>query len=140
MVVVGRLWFSFAAFLVSSHFESIFHLSTILFAPSTTLGDCWLNDLWKYDIETQHWTCIQESSGPSSSATAAALPTATSDGNLQNKNDELTVLNTTNGINAQPVVQGKVPTRRFGYVSVVHDGKFVLFGGFDVRVNAVPVF
>lgn len=24
-----------------------------------------------------------------------------------------------------------VPSRRFGYVSVVHQGKFVLFGGFD---------
>jgi hypothetical protein len=28
-------------------------------------------------------------------------------------------------------VKGPVPTRRFGYVSVVHDGRFVLFGGFD---------
>jgi len=28
-------------------------------------------------------------------------------------------------------VQGPVPTRRFGYVSVVHKSKFVLFGGFD---------
>ena len=30
-----------------------------------------------------------------------------------------------------PGVRGKVPTRRFGYVSVVHDNKLVLFGGFD---------
>lgn len=26
-------------------------------------GQTWLNDLWKYDIETQMWTCLQESSG-----------------------------------------------------------------------------
>jgi hypothetical protein len=30
-----------------------------------------------------------------------------------------------------PGVKGKVPSRRFGYVSVVHDNKLVLFGGFD---------
>ena len=28
-------------------------------------------------------------------------------------------------------VQGRVPSRRFGYISVVHDNKLVLFGGFD---------
>jgi hypothetical protein len=32
---------------------------------------------------------------------------------------------------AVPGVRGRVPTRRFGYVSVVHDNKLVLFGGFD---------
>ena len=89
-----------------------------------------MNDLWKYDIETQHWTCIQESSGPSSATSAAA-----NDGTTTN-NDELSLSNH-NGMvpqqQQQPVVKGKVPTRRFGYVSVVHNGKFVLFGGFDVR-------
>jgi leucine-zipper-like transcriptional regulator 1 len=65
-----------------------------------------LNDLWKYDIETKCWTCIQESSGP----VRADEP---------------------NDGDAASNVIGKVPTRRFGYVSVVHDGKFVLFGGFD---------
>lgn len=65
-----------------------------------------MNDLWKYDIETKHWTCIQESSGP----VRADEP---------------------NDGDAAGAVLGKVPTRRFGYVSVVHDGKFVLFGGFD---------
>ena len=94
-------------------------------------GDCWLNDLWKYDIETQHWTCIQESSGPSS---AAAVGATSNNNNNNDSSEELTLLNANNGI-AQPAVQGKVPTRRFGYVSVVHNGKFVLFGGFDVRVH-----
>jgi hypothetical protein len=65
-----------------------------------------LNDLWKYDIETKCWTCIQESSGP----VRADDP---HDGDAASN------------------VLGKVPTRRFGYVSVVHNGKFVLFGGFD---------
>ena len=32
---------------------------------------------------------------------------------------------------AVPGVRGKVPSRRFGYVSVVHDNKLVLFGGFN---------
>lgn len=27
--------------------------------------------------------------------------------------------------------QRVAPSRRFGYVSVVHEGKFILFGGFD---------
>jgi leucine-zipper-like transcriptional regulator 1 len=36
--------------------------------------------------------------------------------------------NNNNNIN---FVQGKIPSRRFGYVSVVHESKFVLFGGFD---------
>ena len=111
-----------------------------------------MNDLWKYDIETKHWTCIQESSGPSSAATATAGIASTSSNNNMNdnQNDELTVSNHNNNnknshshgvmVPQQPVVQGKVPTRRFGYVSVVHNGKFVLFGGFDVRMLMdVPV-
>ena len=34
------------------------------------------------------------------------------------------------------------PSRRFGYVSVVHEGKFVLFGGFDGKrwLNDMYVF
>ena len=94
-----------------------------------------MNDLWKYDIETQHWTCIQESSGPSSAA-AASSTTSTSNNVDGSNNDELTILNPNHGL-AQPVVKGKVPTRRFGYVSVVHNGKFVLFGGFDVRIRVL---
>lgn len=68
-----------------------------------------MNDLWKYDIETQCWTCIQESSGP--------IRASNNDDPQEMQADAL---------QSQPV-----PTRRFGYVSVVHDGKFVLFGGFD---------
>merc|ERR1719183_1130483 len=54
-------------------------------------GSAWLNDLWMFDIATQRWTCIQDSS----------------DGG------------------------GRGPSRRFGYVSVVHANRFVLFGGFN---------
>jgi hypothetical protein len=71
------------------------------------------NDLWKYDIETREWTCIQESSDPirpdepNAAMGDAAAP------------------------NSGRGVKGPVPTRRFGYVSVVHNGRFILFGGFD---------
>lgn len=68
-------------------------------------GSAWLNDLWKFDIESQRWTCIQESS-------------------LLSDNDEQMDTDTAG-------VRGKVPSPRFGYVSVVHDEKLVLFGGFD---------
>jgi leucine-zipper-like transcriptional regulator 1 len=85
-----------------------------------------LNDLWKYDIETKHWTCIQESSGP-------AAVRGDSNEQLNDNGEQRNVNQNNNNANVAPVVQGKVPTRRFGYVSVVHDGKFVLFGGFDVR-------
>ena len=74
-------------------------------------GVAWLNDLWKFDIESKCWTCIQESSDPSlpeePEAAVGDVPAA----------------------GAQ--VQGQIPCRRFGYVSVVHGGKFILFGGFD---------
>lgn len=76
-------------------------------------GTSWLNDLWMFDIETQRWTCIQESSDPRADDTQSAL------------GDIMPVR-----INADGV-RGRVPSRRFGYVSVVHNHKFVLFGGFD---------
>jgi len=63
-------------------------------------GTAWLNDLWVFDIDTQIWECIQESSDTISEESAA--------------------LGSTTRV-----------CRRFGYVSVVHDNKFVLFGGFD---------
>ena len=31
---------------------------------NSCLGTAWLNDLWMFDIETQRWECIQESSDP----------------------------------------------------------------------------
>jgi Galactose oxidase, central domain len=107
-------------------------------------GDCWLNDLWKYDIETKHWTCIQESSGPSA-VRSGDTSTTNIEMAARNENNEprpqLNAMILRNaGSGGIPPVQGKVPTRRFGYVSVVHNGKFVLFGGFDVSfVHAVVV-
>eukprot|EP00986_Skeletonema_menzelii_P000229 scaffold67_cov155-Skeletonema_menzelii.AAC.3 len=77
-------------------------------------GSCWLNDLWMFDIDTQCWTCIQESSDEYSGGGQNHLEQAAAGGNNNNNN------NTNTG-----------PSRRFGYVSVVHDNKFVLFGGFD---------
>ena len=72
-------------------------------------GSTWLNDLWMFDIDTQRWTCIQESSEGMSDEVSSAL------GQLERQRAQL--------------ING--PSRRFGYVSVVHDNKFVLFGGFD---------
>jgi len=64
-------------------------------------GTSWLNDLWVFDIDTQTWECIQESSDDHESNEALGWSAS------------------------------RVPSRRFGYVSVVHNHKFVLFGGFD---------
>ncbi len=74
-------------------------------------GTSWLNDLWMFDIDTQRWTCIQESSDPRADDTQVAI-------------GEFARMNASG-------VRGRVPSRRFGYVSVVHNHKFVLFGGFD---------
>lgn len=81
-------------------------------------GQSWLNDLWKFDIESKRWTCIQASSDPVrlTDDAAAGDPIEQAAGNQ---------------------VKGKAPSRRFGYVSVVHEGKFVLFGGFGTS-EAVP--
>jgi hypothetical protein len=78
-------------------------------------GTSWLNDLWMFDIDTQRWTCIQESSDPRPATDETSLALG----------DPHTQPRTPAG------VRGQVPTRRFGYVSVVHNNKFVLFGGFD---------
>mmetsp|Transcript_11532 Transcript_11532/g.33145 ORF Transcript_11532/g.33145 Transcript_11532/m.33145 type:complete len:629 (-) Transcript_11532:81-1967(-) len=80
-------------------------------------GNSWLNDLWKYDIESMEWSCIQESSDPSSVSqpSASIEPSA-------NIND---------AAGTSLSVKDRVPSRRFGYVSVVHNNKLVLFGGFD---------
>jgi hypothetical protein len=71
-------------------------------------GDTWLNDLWTFDIETQCWTCVQESFDTDTSAHSSR--------------------SIANNLNGSDTV---VPSRRFGYVSVVHDNKFILWGGFD---------
>jgi N-acetylneuraminic acid mutarotase len=78
-------------------------------------GTAWLNDLWSFDIQTKRWTCIQESSGPAGDGGDAGV--AGGGGGLA---DAL-------GVSAEAMA----PSRRFGYVSVVHNNKFVLFGGFD---------
>ena len=69
----------------------------------------------KFDIESHEWTCIQESSDPRP-ADETNMAIGDHDGDI---------------VGTVPGVRGKVPTRRFGYVSVVHDNKLVLFGGFD---------
>ena len=105
-------------------------------------GSAWLNDLWKvrratfrggsyfggifeffepltycmkFDIESQRWTCIQESSDVRP-ADETNMAIGDHDGDIAAD---------------VPDIRGKVPSRRFGYVSVVHDNKLVLFGGFD---------
>eukprot|EP00591_Stephanopyxis_turris_P014526 CAMPEP_0195540988 /NCGR_PEP_ID=MMETSP0794_2-20130614/50854_1 /TAXON_ID=515487 /ORGANISM="Stephanopyxis turris, Strain CCMP 815" /LENGTH=593 /DNA_ID=CAMNT_0040675071 /DNA_START=14 /DNA_END=1792 /DNA_ORIENTATION=+ len=87
-------------------------------------GTAWLNDLWMFDIDTQRWECIQESSDPSSEPTQPAAAAAAA-ANLA----ETLRGGGRGGNNANN--NHTAPSRRFGYVSVVHKGKFVLFGGFD---------
>ena len=76
-------------------------------------GNSWLNDLWKFDIETSRWTCLQESSDPDPAIDDAMGGVGRAGGSLAAQNRRV------------------APSRRFGYVSVVHEGKFILFGGFD---------
>jgi hypothetical protein len=73
-------------------------------------GSSWLNDLWKFDIESQRWECIQESSDPTTEPSGEDHPAM----------EQLA---------GGKQVRGKAPSRRFGYVSVVHEGKLVLFAG-----------
>lgn len=68
----------------------------------------WLNDLWKYDIETQHWSCLQESSGET--------------GQQQPHDHDASAVGT---------IPLRGPSRRFGYVSVVHQNTLIVWGGFD---------
>lgn len=67
-----------------------------------------------FDIDTQRWTCIQESTDPRPATDETSL--ALGDPRIQQIDGG---------------VRGRVPSRRFGYVSVVHNNRFVLFGGFD---------
>jgi leucine-zipper-like transcriptional regulator 1 len=84
--------------------------------PGGYNGSAWLNDLWKFDIQSKRWSCIQDSSDPLGEEDAGVI----------RGNDGMEIL--VNGVNG---VRGKKPSRRFGYVSVVHDNKLVIFGGFD---------
>jgi hypothetical protein len=107
-------------------------------------GNTWLSDLWSYDITSRRWTCIQESSASSSSsndtdnvndettATSDVINTSTmaaegpSAGNGRVQDDGVTARN-----NNRTNLSRKRPCCRFGYVSLVHDNKFILWGGFD---------
>lgn len=108
-------------------------------------GNSWLNDLWCFDIDTQCWTCIQESSDDSGGGGGSNY-----DGGVQlqqqqqqhNDNrlmeeDQVVAAGGGGGEHNNIVDNNNIrnnstgPSRRFGYVSVVHDNKFVLFGGFD---------
>lgn len=93
-------------------------------------GRSWLNDLWRFDVVSQRWTCLEETS-PDILRVAA--------------DDE-----TTAGIGmphgglgiSSADTRRKRPSCRFGYVSVVHDNKLVLWGGFDGQrwLNDMYVF
>jgi len=86
-------------------------------------GNSWLNDLWMFDIDTQRWTCIQESSDEYNGGSGGH--------NLEQGDHSLAVAAAAGGNNIVNNSNSSGPSRRFGYVSVVHDNKFVLFGGFD---------
>ena len=83
-------------------------------------GTAWLNDLWSFDIQTKRWTCIQESSGPAGDGNGGDDATRGGGGAGGGGGGG-------DALGAAAVA----PSRRFGYVSVVHNNKFVLFGGFD---------
>jgi leucine-zipper-like transcriptional regulator 1 len=84
----------------------------------------------QFDIESRHWTCIQESSDPRP-ADETNMAMGDHDGNQNNNNNNMIVPGAAPGRGVGGGVRGRVPSRRFGYVSVVHENKLVLFGGFD---------
>jgi len=113
-------------------------------------GTSWLNDLWCFDIDTARWTCLQQNSDESTvnssnrGSNSNAIDTAAAGGvaasaaivaaggvniGLISSNRRSSAANISSSSNATST--GTPPSRRFGYVSVVHDNKFVLFGGFD---------
>ena len=104
-------------------------------------GNSWLNDLWMFDIDTQRWTCIQESSDPRPAEDVASAGNAANINVNVNGNGNMNVNHHNHAIgsdggsgtrhNYNHPNTSTVPSRRFGYVSVVHNNKFVLFGGFD---------
>jgi Kelch motif/Galactose oxidase, central domain len=93
-------------------------------------GMSWLNDLWEFDIESKIWTCIQEVSDPPPNIMDAAAAERHDGGNDA-------AVGAKSSSSSAGFVQGHAPSRRFGYVSVVHQGKFVLWGGFDGRYVVV---
>ena len=106
-------------------------------------GSTWLSDLWSYDITSMRWTCIQESlaSSPSSSndaddvndetRTSAVIDTSTMAAGGPSVGNGRVQGGMTARNNNRTNLSRKRPCCRFGYVSLVHDGKFILWGGFD---------
>uniref|UniRef100_A0A7S2L7C8 BTB domain-containing protein n=1 Tax=Leptocylindrus danicus TaxID=163516 RepID=A0A7S2L7C8_9STRA len=114
-------------------------------------GTSWLNDLWCFDIDSQRWECIQESAEHETDLNIHTAANNNGGAHLNNNNEQISdaaaganVLNHANNIVVPNDVHhrddfvvdananyNERPSRRFGYVSVVHEGKFVLFGGFD---------
>ena len=101
-------------------------------------GSLWLNDLWCFDIVSKCWTCIQESSDDYTTENNHG-----DDEEQQQQQQRLDIM-----VRRAVLADGggggggeedqqrhhhhhTGPSRRFGYVSVVHDHKFILFGGFD---------
>ncbi|KAL3903690.1 MAG: hypothetical protein SGILL_010352, partial [Bacillariaceae sp.] len=84
-------------------------------------GASWLNDLWKFDISTQQWTCLEESS-----------PDVIRGGAAADDETNAAIGAPQGGGHNLPRTAGRnKPSCRFGYVSVVHDNKLVVWGGFD---------
>ncbi len=112
-------------------------------------GYAWLNDLWTFDIQTKCWTCLQESSDDDTRPIGTNA-SARRNGNISVRassvvDDDLNSFGNSAGgtlrhehelvlgsvIDTTTAYQEKAPSRRFGYVSVVHNNKFILWGGFD---------
>jgi len=87
-------------------------------------GQAWLNDLWTFDIETKCWTCLQESSDENEHQNEHGDVNINLNMNMNMDMDANSNVNANGHANA-------IPSRRFGYVSVVHNKKFILWGGFD---------
>ena len=98
-------------------------------------GSAWLNDLWMFDIETQRWECIQEPSDINTNADHAVYDQQAIDvaaGNtVRSRQSRGEVMISNNEASIGDDMFHIRPSRRFGYVSVVHEEKFILWGGFD---------
>ena len=97
-------------------------------------GSTWLNDLWMFDIDTRAWTCIQESTATAAEGSGAAggiVGARGGDVGADGSNLGIAVAGRVGQPTSSSPSSSEGPSRRFGYVSVVHNNKFVLFGGFD---------
>ena len=77
----------------------------------------------QFDISSKRWTCIQESSDSGAADEASSL--------MVDVQPAAAAAAGPNIILQSRQVRGKVPSRRFGYVSVVHEGKLIVWAGFD---------